>query len=114
MGSWEPSERRDFRWGPRDRWLWCRVYDGLVSPQLAAEGHVDVRAATACTNDEFDGICDTDVEVNLYVLDDQNWMEDPNKKSKKSVFQLAAHACGSDFADRLSSACAAPEKCAPE
>lgn len=46
VATWEPPDRRELLWDCKERWLWCRVFDGaeLVGlGSLAAEGRIDLR-----------------------------------------------------------------------
>lgn len=88
--SWNPPERRSFRWSSKDRWLWCRVHDGspgavLNSQQLVGEGCVDVWVAGGKESSTQEGV---EAEVNLYILSEP---EEVNRKHAADQEQC----CGS-------------------
>lgn len=46
VATWEPPDRRELLWDCKERWLWCRVFDGAELAglgSLAAEGRIDLR-----------------------------------------------------------------------
>jgi len=64
--TWDPPERRQLLWDCKERWLWCRVDDALLTGglQLAGEGRADVRLAPTSGSP-------TEVMVDLFVPSDE-------------------------------------------
>lgn len=65
--EWSVPERRQLLWDAQERYLWCRVWDGEFSKQLAAEGRIDLLKHLEGSGSE--GIAET-VEVELFAPQD--------------------------------------------
>lgn len=100
--EWTPAERRELLWDAKERWLWCRVYDGgelTGTGTLAAEGRVALAslAAEGCAT----AGASTEMGIELFTPPDED--EDGDEAS-----ELGSSMVGSPRRSRWGSSIVSP------